>query len=130
MLFLVHDLGFQGRGWFPDSQVLCYQRTARIEAPMPSEDVDRPRKVPVSMPLSNGNDVTPSDGSSPVMRSLREHLERVAVRKVELGIRETPESVDAMRNKGGQRTDSKRELLRRTEERAQAAGLRSGKSYF
>lgn len=66
----------------------------------------------------------------PEMISLRDHLDRVAARKEELGIRDTPESVEAMRNKGGYRTEAKRELLRRAEERTKAAGLEPGKSYY
>jgi hypothetical protein len=62
--------------------------------------------------------------------SLQEHLERVRARKRELGIVETPELVDAMRSKGELRTPAKRELLRRVEERAKAAGVTPMISYY
>jgi len=62
--------------------------------------------------------------------SLQEHLERVRARKRELGIVETPETVDAMRNKGELRTPEKRELLRRIEERARAAGVKPLVAYY
>jgi hypothetical protein len=61
---------------------------------------------------------------------LKDFLAEVEERKRALGIVDTPESIEAMRNKGGQRTPEKRELLRRVEERARAAGLEPVKSYY
>jgi hypothetical protein len=51
-------------------------------------------------------------------------------RKAELGIVETPERTEALRNKGLNRTPEKRELLRRSQERALAAGVQPIKAYF
>jgi hypothetical protein len=51
---------------------------------------------------------------------------QVSLRKAELGMRDTPEAVDAMRNKGDNRTEAKRELLHRIAERtAKAQGTKS-----
>jgi len=47
---------------------------------------------------------------------------RAVARKSALGVTQADE--EAMRNKGGGRTLEKRELLRRTEARAKAAGLK------
>jgi hypothetical protein len=54
----------------------------------------------------------------------------VAQRKAELGIIDTPERTEALRNKGLDRTPEKRELLRRAQERAIEAGIKPIKSYF
>ena len=51
-------------------------------------------------------------------------------RKLELGLNDTPASIEAMRNKGGQRTDEKHELLRRADARALAAGRNPFPSYY
>lgn len=51
-------------------------------------------------------------------------------RKRELGIADTEEYTEAMRNKGGNRTPEKRELLRRMAERARAAGKTPIKAYY
>jgi hypothetical protein len=64
------------------------------------------------------------------MTTLRDFLVRVEARKAELGIIDTPDATEAMRNKGSQRTEAKRELLRRTEKRAQAADRKPIPSYF
>ncbi|MGI4939963.1 MAG: hypothetical protein ACRYHQ_05275 [Janthinobacterium lividum] len=64
------------------------------------------------------------------MITLRDHLAQVAARKAQLGIVETTADTDAMRNKGGQRTLAKRELLRRVDERAQAAGRSPIVAYY
>jgi hypothetical protein len=62
--------------------------------------------------------------------TLDEHLARVSARKAELGIEDTEEQTEAMRNKGGSRTPEKRELLGRTAQRAIDAGLEPQKAYF
>ncbi len=61
---------------------------------------------------------------------LRVHLEWAAKRKAELGLEDTPERTEAMRNKGANRTPEKRELMRRVEERARKAGVLVLKSYY
>jgi hypothetical protein len=61
---------------------------------------------------------------------LAEFLDRIRERKAALGIEDTPAATEAMRNKGGQRTVSKRQLLAQAEERAAAAGRSPIKSYF
>ncbi len=57
-------------------------------------------------------------------------LSGIKARKAALGMIDTPAEVEAMRNKGGRRTPEKRELLRRVEERARAAGMEPLKSYY
>ena len=64
------------------------------------------------------------------MVTLQQHLARVRARKLELGIRDTPAEIEAMRNRGGRRTSGKRILLRRTAARARAAGLQPVPAYF
>ena len=64
------------------------------------------------------------------MMTLDQFLADIKARKAALGIEDTPEKVEAMRNKGGRRTPEKRELLRRIEERARAAGIEPSKSYY
>jgi hypothetical protein len=59
---------------------------------------------------------------------LKDFLAEVEARKRALGMVDTPESIEAMRNKGANRTPEKRELLRRAGERARAAGLEAIKS--
>jgi len=63
------------------------------------------------------------------MMTLDRFLADIKARKAALDMKDTPEEVEAMRNKGGRRTPEKRELLRRVEERARAAGLEPLKSY-
>ncbi len=53
---------------------------------------------------------------------LRTFLAGVAQRKAALGIADTEEWTESLRNSGANRTDEKRELLRRIEARAKAAG--------
>jgi len=53
---------------------------------------------------------------------LTELTRRAAARKPALGITQADE--ETMRNRGGSRTPEKRELPRRTEARAKAAGLK------
>ena len=64
------------------------------------------------------------------MMTLEQFLSGIKARKAALGMRDTPAEVEAMRNKGGHRTPEKRELLRRVEERARAAGVQPLKSYY
>ncbi len=64
------------------------------------------------------------------MVTLQDFLADIERRKLELGMVDTPASVEAMRNKGGQRTEEKRELLRRADARALAAGRRPVPSYY
>lgn len=56
------------------------------------------------------------------MESLFDFLARIEARKAALGIIETPERAESLRNKGRERTPEKQELLRRCAERARAAG--------
>jgi len=56
--------------------------------------------------------------------------QQVMARKVMLNMLDTPAEVEAMRNKGANRTQAKRELLRRVEKRARAAGLEPILAYF
>lgn len=51
-------------------------------------------------------------------------------RKRELGIVETAEDTEAMRNKGGNRTQAKRDLLDRAQKRAREAGQEAVRAYF
>ncbi len=63
--------------------------------------------------------------------TLAEQLRRIEVRKLALGLSSASEAaVDALRNKGGQRTPEKRELLRRAEARARQAGQDPVISYY
>ena len=64
------------------------------------------------------------------MMTLDQFLADIRARKAALGMIDTPEEVEAMRNKGGRRTPEKRELLRRIEKRARAAGVEPLKSYY
>ena len=57
-------------------------------------------------------------------------LTRVRARKAELGIVDTAERVERLRNKGGNRTPEKRELMRRTDERALASGQVPVRSHY
>lgn len=61
---------------------------------------------------------------------LGNYLAGVNRRKAELGLNDTPERTEALRNKGTNRTKQKREFLRRTEARARLAGLPPVTSYF
>ncbi len=55
---------------------------------------------------------------------LRDFLAEIDARKLALGIVDEPKDVEAMRNKGANRTEAKRELLRRAAQRATEAGLK------
>lgn len=50
--------------------------------------------------------------------------------KRRFGIDESSEAVDAMRNKGGRRTASKRMMLARAAERARSAGRAAVPAYY
>lgn len=56
------------------------------------------------------------------MMTLHQFLSGIRLRKAALGMADTPDEIEAMRNKGGRRTPEKRELLRRLEGRAREAG--------
>lgn len=56
------------------------------------------------------------------MVKLRDFLATIEARKAALGMSDTPTATEAMRNKGAGRTAAKRELLRRADARATAAG--------
>ena len=64
------------------------------------------------------------------MMTLDQFLADIEARKAALGMTDTPAEVEAMRNKGGQRTSEKREFMRRIEERARPAGVVPLKSYY
>ena len=55
------------------------------------------------------------------MESLFDFLACIEAREAALGIVETPERAEALRNKGMERTPERRELLRRCAGRAHAA---------
>jgi hypothetical protein len=56
-------------------------------------------------------------------------LAEIAARKRALGL-DGPDFDEALRNKGGNRTPEKRDMLRSIEERAQAAGVAPLKAYY
>lgn len=56
--------------------------------------------------------------------------ERIQARKAALGITDCAEGIEALRNKGGNRTAGKRELLRRVTQRSIDAGLEPVAAYF
>jgi hypothetical protein len=64
------------------------------------------------------------------MVTLRDFLSDVETRKAKLGMLDTPAGTEAMRNRGTRRTAKKRELLRRAEERARAAGKAPVPAYY
>jgi len=59
-----------------------------------------------------------------------EYAAQMDLRKVELGIDESPEAIEALRNKGERRTESKRRLLQAALERSLASGLEPVACYF
>jgi hypothetical protein len=61
---------------------------------------------------------------------LADHLSRVRQRKQELGLDDTTAAVEAMRNRGGERTPEKRALLAAASERSEAAGRKPVRAYF
>ncbi|MBU8536933.1 hypothetical protein [Falsiroseomonas tokyonensis] len=65
-----------------------------------------------------------------VKLTLAELERRIEARRAELGLIDKPESIEALRNKGTNRTEEKRELLRRIEQRAKAAGRTPPRAYY
>ncbi|MGK7860979.1 hypothetical protein [Falsiroseomonas sp. E2-1-a4] len=65
-----------------------------------------------------------------VKLTLAELQTRIEARKAELGLTDTPASTEALRNQGANRTPEKRELLRRIEQRAKAAGRTPPRAHF
>jgi hypothetical protein len=61
---------------------------------------------------------------------LSDHLKRVEARKAALAAAGKLRPDAAMRNRGLNRTEEKRELLRRVEARAKAAGVSTMKAYY
>ncbi|WP_059151061.1 hypothetical protein [Novosphingobium barchaimii] len=55
--------------------------------------------------------------------TLSDLLKGIRERKAALGIIDTPERTDAMRNRGSQRTQRKRAMLARIEDRARENGV-------
>ena len=75
----------------------------------------------------------PPEGSTEVPCepvSLDEHLRRVRARRKELGLADSEEATEALRNKGHTRTPEKRALLRSIRRRALRAGLEPVKAYY
>lgn len=64
------------------------------------------------------------------MKRLEDYWAEIEQRKLSLGLQDTPERTEMLRNKGGNRTPDKRELLKRAEQRARDAGLEPVKSYY
>ena len=62
--------------------------------------------------------------------SLDDLLKGVRAKKIELGIIDTPASIEALRNKGGDRTPEKRAMLAAAEKRARAAGRKPIQAHF
>jgi hypothetical protein len=62
--------------------------------------------------------------------SLDDLLKGVRTKKSELGIVDTPASIEAMRNKGTDRTPEKRAMLAAAEKRARAAGRPPVRAHF
>jgi len=62
--------------------------------------------------------------------SFKTFQQQVNARKAALHMLDTQAEIEALRNKGANRTPAKRELLRRAEERARDAGLQPVKAYF
>lgn len=54
---------------------------------------------------------------------LSDMLDNIRRRKASLGYDDSPAAVERMRNKGSRRTPAKRQLLRRNQARARAAGV-------
>jgi hypothetical protein len=67
--------------------------------------------------------------SAVVRVKLDQLLAAIEARKVAIGTRDTPETTDALRNKGARRTPEKRELLKRMEDRTRAAGREPVRAY-
>ena len=65
-----------------------------------------------------------------IRMSLDDLLKGVRAKKIELGIIDTPASIEALRNKGGDRTPEKRAMLAAAEKRARAAGRKPIQAHF
>ncbi|KZC80550.1 hypothetical protein AYR46_09975 [Sphingobium yanoikuyae] len=68
-------------------------------------------------------DRDPRKGWSGMIITLSDLLAGIRERKAALGIIDTPERTDAMRNSGSRRTARKRAMLARIEERSRDAGV-------
>lgn len=64
------------------------------------------------------------------MVALQDYLAQVEARKLEIGMRDTAADVDALRNRGANRTEAKRCLLASADARARAAGVQRVVSYY
>lgn len=64
------------------------------------------------------------------MLALQDYLAQVEARKLEIGMTETDVDVQAMRNRGGNRTPAKRQLLASVDARARAAGVQRVASFY
>jgi len=65
-----------------------------------------------------------------MVTTLEGFLEGIRQRKAELGLVDTPERTEAMRNKGARRTEDKRAMLARIDERARQAGITPLKALY
>lgn len=65
-----------------------------------------------------------------MITTLEDFLEGIRQRKAELGIVDALERTEAMRNKGARRTEEKRAMLARVDERARQAGITPLKAYY
>lgn len=61
---------------------------------------------------------------------LKQFLSGVEARKRSLGITDTEELTEALRNRGSGRSERKRGMLRRADDRARAAGVDPIQSYY
>mgnify|MGYP000177941031 CR=1 FL=1 len=62
--------------------------------------------------------------------TLSDFLASIRERKAALGIIDTPERTEQMRNTGSRRTAGKHAMLKRIDERARAAGVTPLKGHF
>ncbi len=65
-----------------------------------------------------------------ILTTLHNLIAWADARKAGLGMVDDAATTEALRNKGGQRTPEKRELLRRAEARARAAGREPVRAYY
>ena len=63
-------------------------------------------------------------------QSLYGFLEDIEARKRELGVDESPQATESLRNRGDSRKPAKRVLLERATRRARAAGISAVRSYY
>lgn len=82
----------------------------------------RSRNVAGGLHISKMN-LDPRKGWSGMIITLSDLLTGIRERKAALGIIDTPERTDAMRNSGSRRTARKRAMLARIEERSRDAGV-------